>query len=113
MPSVRDENQALPLVSTITDEAERLDSFIGNLLNATRVSASDIRPHLSCADPRDIVNAATRRRARQLAAHDVKFSFEDGLPMVNVDSALAEEACGQLLENAAKYSPPGSAISVA
>jgi len=113
MPSIRDENRAFPLVSTITEEAERLDSFIGNLLNATRVSASDIRPHLSCADPRDIINAAIRRRSRQLAAHDVKVSFDDDLPMVNVDSALAEEACGQLLENAAKYSPPGSTISVA
>lgn len=113
MPSIRDEIRAFPLVSTITSEAERLDSFIGNLLNATRVSASDVRPHLSCADPRDIVNAATRRRSRQLAAHDVKVCFDDDLPMVNVDSALAEEACGQLLENAAKYSAPGSTISVA
>ena len=112
MPSVRDENQALPLVSTITDEAERLDSFIGNLLHATRVSASDIRPHLSCADPRDVVNAAVRQRSRQLAAHRVNVNFDDDLPMINVDSALVEEACGQLLENAAKYSPPGSTISV-
>lgn len=112
MPSIREENRALPLVSTITDEAERLDSFIGNLLHATRVSASDIQPHLSCADPRDIVNAAIRRRSRQLATHQVKVSFDDNLPMINVDSALVEEACGQLLENAAKYSPRGSAISV-
>jgi K+-sensing histidine kinase KdpD len=113
MPSVRSENQALPLVSTITDEAERLDSFIGNLLHATRVSASDIRPHLSCADPRDVVNAAVRRRSRQLAAHRIEVRFDDDLPMIDVDSALVEEACGQLLENAAKYSPPGSNISVA
>jgi K+-sensing histidine kinase KdpD len=34
------------------------------------------------------------------------------LPLVNVDSGLLEEACGQLLENAAKYSPSGSTISV-
>jgi two-component system, OmpR family, sensor histidine kinase KdpD len=113
MPSVRDENRALPLVSTITGEAERLDSFIGNLLHATRVSASDIRPHLSCADPRDIVNAAVRQRSRQLAAHRLEVRFDDDLPMINVDSALVEEACGQLLENAAKYSPPGSTISIA
>jgi K+-sensing histidine kinase KdpD len=113
MPSIRDEDQALPLVSTITGEAERLDSFIGNLLHAMRVSMGDIQPHLSCADPRDIVNAAIRRRARPLAAHDVKVSFDNGLPMINVDSALVEEACGQLLENAAKYSPKDSTISVA
>ena len=113
MPSIRDENQALPLVSTITGEVERLDSFIGNLLHAMRVSTSDIRPHLSCADPRDIVNAAIRRRSRPLAAHDVRVGFDRDLPMVNVDSALVEEACGQFLDNAAKYSPTGSTISVA
>lgn len=112
MPEIREENRALPLVSTITGEAERLDSFIGNLLHAMRVSMGDIRPHLSCADPRDIVNAAIRRRSRQLAAHDVKVGFGGDLPMVNVDSALVEEACGQLLENAAKYSAAGSTISV-
>jgi K+-sensing histidine kinase KdpD len=113
MPSIMDENQALPLVSTITGEAARLDSFIGNLLHAMRVSASDIRPHLSCADPRDIVNAALHRRSRQLAAHDVRVGFDRDLPMVDVDSALVEEACGQILDNAAKYSPAGSTISVA
>jgi K+-sensing histidine kinase KdpD len=112
MPAIRQEVRALPLVSTITGEAERLDSFIGNLLHAMRVSMGDIRPHLSCADPRDIVNAAIRRRARPLAAHDVRVDFDDGLPMINVDSALVEEACGQLLDNAAKYSPAGSTISV-
>jgi K+-sensing histidine kinase KdpD len=112
IPSIRQESQAWPLVSTITGEAERLDSFIGNLLHATRISAGDIRPHLACADPRDVVNAAVEQRSNQLAAHDVAVSFARDLPMVNVDSALAEEACGQLLENAAKYSPHGSAISV-
>ena len=113
IPLIREENEALPLVSTITGEAERLDSFIGNLLHATRISSGDIRPHLDCADPRDVVNAAIRQRSRQLAAHQVEVSFDRDLPMVNVDSALAEEACGQLLDNAAKYSPPRSAISVA
>jgi two-component system sensor histidine kinase KdpD len=39
-------------------------------------------------------------------------SFDSDLPMVNVDSVLIEEAFGQLLENAAKYSPPGSTIRV-
>jgi K+-sensing histidine kinase KdpD len=112
MPAIRNEDRAYSLVEAVTDEVERLDGFIGNLLNATRVSASDVRPHLACADPRDIVNAAIRRKSRRLAAHDVRISFDDDLPMINVDSALVEEACGQLLENAAKYSPSGSTILV-
>jgi K+-sensing histidine kinase KdpD len=112
MPAIRNEIRAHLLVEAVTDQVERLDGFICNLLNATRVSASDVRPHLECADPRDIVNAALQRRSRQLAAHHVKVGFDDDLPMINVDSALVEEACGQLLENAAKYSPSGSTISV-
>ena len=112
MPAVRDEDRAHSLVEAVTFEAERLDGFIGNLLNATRVSASDVRPHIECADPRDVINAAIRRRTRQLVAHTVEVGFADELPLINVDSALVEEAYGQILENAAKYSPPGSTILI-
>jgi K+-sensing histidine kinase KdpD len=112
MPAIRDEDRVHALVDAVTYEAGRLDGFIGNLLNATRVSAGDVRPHIECADPRDVINAAIRRRARQLAAHHLKVSFADDLPMINVDSTLVEEACGQILENAAKYSPSGSTISI-
>jgi K+-sensing histidine kinase KdpD len=47
-----------------------------------------------------------------LATHKVETEFAEDLPLVNVDSGLIEESCGQLLENAAKYSPSGSTISV-
>jgi K+-sensing histidine kinase KdpD len=112
VPAIRHDHRMHSLVEAITDEVERLDGFTRNLLNATRVSANDVRPHLECADPRDIVNAAIRRRSRQLKAHDVKIRFAEDLPFINVDSALVEEACGQLLENAAKYSASGSTISI-
>ena len=112
MPAVRAEDRVHSLVEAVTYEAGRLDGFIGNLLNATRVSAGDVRPHIECADPRDVINAAVRRRTRQLAAHHIEVSFADDLPMINVDSTLVEEACGQILENAAKYSPAGSTISI-
>jgi K+-sensing histidine kinase KdpD len=49
---------------------------------------------------------------RRLAAHRLETEFAEDLPLVYVDSGLIEEACGQLLENAAKYSPSGSMISV-
>ena len=112
VPAIRNDARVLSLVDAIADEVERLDGFIRNLLNAARVNASDVRPHLESADPADIVNAAIRRRSRQLTAHTIKIEFADDLPLINVDSALVEEACGQLLENAAKYSPAGSTISI-
>jgi K+-sensing histidine kinase KdpD len=112
MPQIRRDHRAQSLVEAISDEVAELDGFIQNLLNATRVTAGGVNPHLEWADPRDIVNAAIRQRARRLVAHKIETEFAEDLPLVNVDSGLIEESCGQLLENAAKYSPSGSTISV-
>ena len=112
MPLIRGDHRIHSLVEAISDEVAQLDGFIRNLLNATRVTAGGVSPRLEWTDPRDIVNAAIRRRARRLLAHKVESEFAEDLPFVNVDSGLIEEACGQLLENAAKYSPSGSTISV-
>jgi K+-sensing histidine kinase KdpD len=112
MPVIRSSDPLHSLVEAISEEAARLDGFIQNLLNATRVTAGGLHPRLEWADPRDIVNAAIKGRTRHLAAHKIEVEFAEELPLVNVDSALIEEACGQLLENAAKYSPSGSTISV-
>jgi two-component system, OmpR family, sensor histidine kinase KdpD len=111
-PIVRKDVRLRALAEAITDEVERLDGFIKNLVNAARVTASSVKPWLEWTDPKDIVNAAVKLRSRRLADHRVRIAFDDDLPLVNVDSALVEEACGQLLENAAKYSPSGSVISV-
>jgi K+-sensing histidine kinase KdpD len=112
MCQIRKDDRAQSLVEAISDEVAQLDGFIQNLLNATRVTAGGVSPHLEWADPRDIVNAAIKLRARRLTSHKVVTEFAEDLPLVNVDSGLIEESCGQLLENAAKYSPSGSTISI-
>ena len=112
IPLVQKDVRAHSLVEAISDEVAELDRFIQNLLNATRVTAGGVTPHLEWADPRDIVNAAIKARSRRLAAHHIETEFADDLPLVHVDSGLIEESCGQLLENAAKYSPSGSTILV-
>jgi K+-sensing histidine kinase KdpD len=112
VPVVQKDDRARSLVEAITDEVAELDGFIQSLLNATRVTAGGVTPHLEWSDPRDIVNAAIKARTRRLVAHKVETDLADDLPLVNVDSGLIEESCGQLLENAAKYSPSGSTILV-
>jgi K+-sensing histidine kinase KdpD len=112
MSVIRKDGRAHSLVEAISDEAADLDGFIQNLLNATKVTAGGLNPRLEWSDARDIVNAAIKGRARRLAAHEVTTEFAEDLPLVNVDSELIGEACGQLLENAAKYSPSGSTISI-
>jgi K+-sensing histidine kinase KdpD len=112
MPTIRGDGRIHSLVEAISDQVAHLDGFIQNLLNATRVTEGGVRACLEWADPRDIVNAAIKGRARRLAAHKVEIAFAEDLPLVNVDSGLIEEACGQLLENAAKYSASGSTIAI-
>jgi K+-sensing histidine kinase KdpD len=112
MPTIRTDSRARMLVEAIAEETAQLDGFIQNLLNATRVTAGGVTPRLEWADPEDIVNAAIMRRAKRLSAHRVQTTFAADLPLVHVDSGLIEEACGQLLENAAKYSPSASTISI-
>ncbi|SDS26733.1 two-component system, OmpR family, sensor histidine kinase KdpD [Bradyrhizobium canariense] len=112
MPRIQEDPRSSALVEAISDEAAQLDGFIQNLLNATRVTAGGVNPRMEWADPKDIVNAALGRRKRRLAAHRIEVEFDDDLPLLRVDSGLIEESCGQLLENAAKYSPSGSTISV-
>ena len=112
MPVIQRDAQARSLVEGISEETADLDGYIRNLLNATRVTAGGLSPHLEWADPRDIVNAALKRREPRLSAHKVEVAFADNLPLVNVDSGLIEESFGQLLDNAAKYSPSGSTISI-
>jgi K+-sensing histidine kinase KdpD len=112
MPNIHEDGRSRSLVDAILLETEQLDDYIQNLLSATRVSAGGLIPRLEWCDPKDIVNAAIRRRARRLAAHCIQPSFAGRLPLIHVDAGLVTEACGQILENAAKYSPTGSVIAV-
>jgi two-component system sensor histidine kinase KdpD len=110
--AISEDNRLRSLVEVITDEMQELDGFINNLVNAARVTTSNVQPRPEWADPRDIVNAAVKLKSRRLAEHRIRIAFDHDLPLVKVDSALVEESLAQLLDNAAKYSPSGSVIWV-
>jgi two-component system sensor histidine kinase KdpD len=100
------------LTNVVRTEAERLNNDIQNLLDATRISSAGVRPNRGWVDPADIVNTAVGRRQRRLAGHKVVLDVDSELPLVYVDAVLLEQALGQILDNAAKYSAPGSKIAV-
>ncbi len=106
-PRARDE-----LVATIREEAERLNAFIGNILDLTRIRAGQISPRFELNELSDVVEAALERAGKKLAAHRVETDVAPDLPMVRIDPFLMEHAVVQLLDNAAKYSPPGSPIRI-
>jgi two-component system sensor histidine kinase KdpD len=111
-PAVTQDQRSMNLVGIVRDEAERLDRDIQRLVDATRISSAGVRPHLAWADPADIVNAALERQRRRLAAHTVELRLSGDMPLVQVDPVLIEQALAQILDNASKYSPPGSTIRI-
>lgn len=112
LPAIKNDFRSHGLVESIQGEAGRLDDQIRLLLDATRIKASGVRPQRVWSDPLDIVDAAIRQKQRALSAHSVSCNLEKNTPLVFVDPVLVEHALGQLLDNAAKYSPRGSTIVV-
>jgi two-component system sensor histidine kinase KdpD len=102
----------LALAGVVRDEAERLNSDIQNLLDATRISRQQVRPKAQWVEPVDIVNAALEHRQRRLAGHPVTLDLDSNLPIVRADPAQVEQALIQILDNAAKYSSEGAPINV-
>ena len=100
------------LVATIREEAERLDSFIGNILDLTRIRAGALNPRLEFVELTDIIDSAIRKSHHVTANHELRVDLPDNIPMMRLDLFLMEHAIVKLLENAAKYSPAGSRIDL-
>ncbi len=112
-PAVAKDERLSSLAGVVRDEAERLNNEIQNLLDATRISREQIRPRQEWIEPQDIVNSALERRRRQLSGHGISLDMDSNLPFIYVDAVLVEQAFVQIVDNAAKYSPTGSPITVA
>ena len=112
-PALQGEAKLQALVQDVRSEAERLNDDIQNLLDATRISSDGIKPQAEWADPADIIDSALERCRNRMADHRVVLNVPADLPLIHVDPVLVKQALVQIFDNAAKYSPPGSQISVA
>ena len=108
---IADEEKA-ELLATIIDESERLNRFIANLLDMTRLESGAVTPNSSLHDVHEIIDTALRRAEKILTSHDVVRDVQGGLPMLNVDAVLFEQALFNLLDNASKYSPANSTVTI-
>jgi two-component system, OmpR family, sensor histidine kinase KdpD len=112
-PAVAKDERLTALATVVRDESERLNNDIQNLLDATRISREQIRPRQEWIEPQDIVNSALERRRRRLSGHRLALDMDSNLPFIYVDAVLVEQAFVQIVDNAAKYSPAGSPITIA
>ena len=105
-----DEAGRRDLLATIRDEAERLNRFVGNLLDMTRLESGALAPRLEAVDLGEMAGAALARAGRVLAAHRVEMDLSAELPLLRIDPVLFEQVLFNLLDNAAKYAPEGSVV---
>jgi len=100
------------LLTTIVEEAERLNRFIANLLDMTRLESGAAAVSLTPLFIGDSVGSALRRAEKILALHKLSLAVPPDLPMVRLDPVLFEQVLFNLLDNARKYAPTGSLISI-
>jgi two-component system sensor histidine kinase KdpD len=112
LPKSLDDAAKTDLLATIIDESERLNRFIANLLDMTKLESGAIVPNTAPHDLGEIVGSALERASKILARHRVELAMPSDLPMVSVDPVLFEQVLFNLLDNAAKYAPAGTAIRI-
>jgi two-component system sensor histidine kinase KdpD len=100
------------LLATVIEESERLNRFIANLLDMTKLESGAVVPNTALHDVGEIVGSALRRATKILARHRVALDLAPDLPMLELDAVLFEQVLFNVLDNAAKYSTADSAISI-
>ncbi len=101
------------LLISIREEAERLNRYVGDLLDMTRLEGGALKTRSEWTDVRDVLAAAIARVSRRLETRRLARDFPHELTSVETDPGLLEQAIVNILENAVAYSPDGSAIDVA
>jgi len=93
-------------------EADRLTRLVSNLLDLSRIEAGAIQPRKEWENVGELTSRVIHRLEPQLANHRIMRNVPDALPLVRLDAVQIEQVLTNLLENAAKYSSPGAAITI-
>lgn len=102
----------LELSRSIYREANRLDRLLKNLLDMMRIEAGAVQLAKEWHPVDEVVGAGLSRLEERLRDHTVNTAFPADLPLVLVDGVLVEQVVINLVENAVKHAPPGSAIDL-
>jgi two-component system, OmpR family, sensor histidine kinase KdpD len=106
------DSEKADLLAAIIDESDRLNRFIANLLDMTKLESGAITPNVALHDLGEIVGSALRRAGRILSHHRVELKLAPDLPMLELDAVLFEQVLFNLLDNAAKYAPSETTIHI-
>jgi len=100
------------LAASILEESERLNRLVANLLDMTRLQAGALEVQKQWQPPEEVIGAALARLSRQLKDHPVATHIAPDLPFAPLDDLLVQQVLVNLLENAARHTPPGTPVEV-
>jgi two-component system sensor histidine kinase KdpD len=103
---------ALETAVAIREQAERVCGLVGNLLDMARLQAGEVIMHKEWQPIEEVIGSSIKLLGRALAAHPVKVALAPDFPLLEFDAVMIERVFCNLLENAAKYTPPGSTIDI-
>jgi two-component system sensor histidine kinase KdpD len=95
---------------TIEQEAQRLNRIVGNLLDLSRAEAGSLRPEKGWYDLAALVDEVLRRLQATTVQHRLVVDVADDLPPLPLDYVEIDQVLTNLIENATKYTPPGTEI---
>jgi len=99
-------------VAAIREQALRLNSMVSNLLDMARLRAGNIRLNQEWQPVEEVIGASLKLLGSALTQHEVKVVLPPDMPLLKFDAVLIERVLCNLLENAAKYAPPSSNITI-
>ncbi len=109
--TLSDENRH-ELLQTVLEEAERLNRFVQNLLDMTRLGYGALKPKRDWVDLNDVVGSAIERLKQALSPYHVVTDVKPDMRLLFVDPILIEQVMVNVLDNAAKYSRTGGTIDI-
>ena len=107
-----DQGTRRSLTETATQEAERLNRLVGNLLDMTRLEAGALKLVREPCEVGDVIGAALEQLSGPIKDRQVQVNASADLPLVPMDFVLIQQVLVNLLDNAVKYSPPDAPIEI-
>jgi two-component system sensor histidine kinase KdpD len=115
LSSLKDEGEHLSeavRLETASEEANRLNRFVGNLLDMTRLEAGKLALKKELCDVQDLIGCALAALEPRISSRDIAVRMLPMLPLVPMDLVLMTQVLVNLLENTLKYSPPGTPVEI-
>jgi len=98
------------LAKSIFEQSREMSDHVSKVLEMTRLETGSIVLERDWASLAEIAGSVLRRLAERLAARRVMLEIPADLPLVRVDAPLVEQALANLMENAARHTPPGTVV---